>query len=90
MDYTANNNYICNNKAYENAKAGVAIWSSSYNKVSGNYLYKNERGVYIINAYSIPSSYNQIIENTFSGNILNAILIGAGCPDNVVEDNIYL
>jgi parallel beta-helix repeat protein len=90
MDYTANNNNICNNKAIKNAKAGVAIWSSSYNKVSGNYLYKNERGVYIINAYSIPSAYNMVIENTIYDNTLDAVFIGSGCPDNIVEDNIYL
>lgn len=76
------NNLIIENNASENTNYGITVQGASYNKIIGNYVYKNKEWCGI----SILSSFNTISENVVVGN--NWIGIDIEGKRNVISKNV--
>ncbi|MCW1310130.1 MAG: NosD domain-containing protein, partial [Candidatus Nanoarchaeia archaeon] len=93
--YSAFYNLINENKVNNNKDLGVVLVHSNFNKIEKNEISDNgsDDGVYNAGLFLNYSSYNEVIENTFSNNKWTGILVEgwwdmASTQNKIVRNNI--
>ncbi len=59
---------ITGNHVYSNGGDGIHVEGGDYNRITGNEVYGNSRGIYFMNGYYIEGGWNLALFNTVSGN----------------------
>ena len=80
--YRSDRNTISGNRAWNNRRAGIRLWLSSGNRVTGNELTANDTGLTLA-----ASDDNEVSANAVMANPAGIELV-AGSTGNVVEKNV--